>query len=185
MTLLKRCTSPTPKVSQVSNPTGTPLDSILFHCFEAWNHRPPARHQACAPSLPMPFALNLMSATVLLTCNACARACGQKRRQTMSNLRALKAICDTNIKSMSTSTKSLKPGSRIKVNGESPPKQDIAWYSQKNLFPALLVSEHPPQSQFSSYFHPISMTIWKDVQARHLSNSTKISRVSNPTGICR
>ena len=50
MTLLERCTGPTPeqpsnttKVSQVSNTTGTPLDSILFHRFEVWSHRPPCQ----------------------------------------------------------------------------------------------------------------------------------------------
>ena len=50
MTLLERCTGPTPehpsnttKVSKVSNATGTPLDSILFHRFEAWSHRPPCQ----------------------------------------------------------------------------------------------------------------------------------------------
>ena len=47
MTLLERTTGPTPKhpsnstkVSQVSSTTGTPLHSILFHCFEAWSHKP-------------------------------------------------------------------------------------------------------------------------------------------------
>ena len=47
-TRLERSTGPTPehpsnstKVSQVSNTTGTPLDSILFHRFEACSHRPP------------------------------------------------------------------------------------------------------------------------------------------------
>ena len=50
MTLLERCTGPTPehlsnstKVSQVSNTTGTPLHSILFHRCEAWSHRPPCQ----------------------------------------------------------------------------------------------------------------------------------------------
>ena len=28
------------KVSRVSNTTGSPLDSIYFHRFEAWSHRP-------------------------------------------------------------------------------------------------------------------------------------------------
>ena len=48
MTLLERCTGPTPEhpsnttiVPQVSNATGTPLDSILFHRFEACSHKPP------------------------------------------------------------------------------------------------------------------------------------------------
>ena len=50
MTLLERSTGPTPehpsnttKVSQVSNATGTPLDSILFHHSETWSHRPPCQ----------------------------------------------------------------------------------------------------------------------------------------------
>ena len=34
-------TSNRTKVSQVSNTIGTPLDSILFHRFEAWSHKPP------------------------------------------------------------------------------------------------------------------------------------------------
>ena len=50
MTHLERCTGQTPehvsnstRVSQVSNTTGTPLDSILFLRFEAWSHRPPCQ----------------------------------------------------------------------------------------------------------------------------------------------
>ena len=43
--------------------------------------RPLAKHQASAPSLPMPLPSRSMSVTVLLTFNASARACGQKRWQ--------------------------------------------------------------------------------------------------------
>ena len=60
------------------------------------NPRP--KHQASAPSLPISFPSKWMSLNVLFTFNASARACGQKRRQTMWNLRTYKAICDTNIK---------------------------------------------------------------------------------------
>ena len=70
----------------------TPLDSILFHRFQTWSHKPQSKHQALAPSLPILLSDNWMFATVLLTFNASARACGQKRCQTMWNLRTYKAI---------------------------------------------------------------------------------------------
>ena len=43
---------------------------------------PRAKHQASAPSLPISLCLKSMFVTVLLTFNASARACGQKRWQT-------------------------------------------------------------------------------------------------------
>ena len=56
---------------------------------------PRAKHQALAPSLPMLLPPKLMSVTVLLTFNASARACGQKRWQTMSNLRTFNGVNST------------------------------------------------------------------------------------------
>ena len=78
---LARHLSNSTKVSQVWNTTGTPLDSIVFHRVEAATD-PRAKHQALAPSLPMKLRHKLMFITVLLTFNASARACGQKRCQT-------------------------------------------------------------------------------------------------------
>ena len=42
---------------------------------------PRAKHQALAPPLPIKLCCRLMSLTLLLTFNALARACGQKRWQ--------------------------------------------------------------------------------------------------------
>ena len=100
--LLEKSSAPTPehlsnttKVSQVSNTTGTPLDSIFVHRFEAWSQADPRpKHQALAPSLPMLLHSKFTFVRVWLTFNASARACGQKRCQTMSNMRTYKAICD-------------------------------------------------------------------------------------------
>ena len=68
---------------------------------------PRPKHQALAPSVPILIYSKMMFVTILLTFNASARACGQKRLQTMWNLRTCKAICDTNIKPKSA-TKKLK-----------------------------------------------------------------------------
>ena len=77
---------------------------------------PRAKHQASAPSFSISFSLKSMFVIVLLTFNASARACGQKRWQTMWNLRTYKAICDTTRKHKAMSTrKNLKPRSRVKV----------------------------------------------------------------------
>ena len=54
---------------------------------------PHAKHQASAPSLPIKLCRKSIFVTVLLTFNALARACGQKRWQTMWNLRTCNAIC--------------------------------------------------------------------------------------------
>ena len=59
------------------------------------SHRPRPKHQALAPSSPMLFLNKSIFVNVLLTFNASARACGQKRWQTMWKLRTCKAICDT------------------------------------------------------------------------------------------
>ena len=59
---------------------------------------PRAKHQALAPCLPISLCHKSISVNVLLTFNASARACGQKRWRTTSNLRTYNAIWDTNIK---------------------------------------------------------------------------------------
>ena len=50
------------------------------------------------------------------------------------------------------------------------------------FFLALQVSEHPPPSHFHLVSIPFQWLSWKGAQARHLSNSTKVSQVSNTTG---
>ena len=100
--LLERSTGLTPKhqstntakVSQVSNTTGTPLHSIFLYHSETWSPHPRPKHQALAPSASIQFRDKSMFLRVLLTFNASARASGQKRWQTMWNLRTYKAICD-------------------------------------------------------------------------------------------
>ena len=47
------------KVSQVSNPTGTPLDSNLFHRFEAWSHKPPCQAPGLCSFLANSIALQV------------------------------------------------------------------------------------------------------------------------------
>ena len=91
MTLLERCTGPTPehlsnstKVSQVSNTTGTPLP-FYFTISRPGATDPRAKHQASAPFLPILLSSKSIVVTVLLTFNASARACGQKRCQTKLN----------------------------------------------------------------------------------------------------
>ena len=86
-------------VQQHSHKSRTPLvhQLILFYFIVSRPGAtdPRAKHQALAPSLPISLSLKTMYATDLLTFNASARACGQKRWQTMWNLRTYKAICDT------------------------------------------------------------------------------------------
>ena len=53
---------------------------------------PIAKHQASAPSMPIPIPDKVMCVTVLLTFNASARTCGQTRRKAMANLRSYNAI---------------------------------------------------------------------------------------------
>ena len=108
-----------------------------------------------------------MSVTVLLTFNASARACGQKRWKTMWNLRTHEAICDTNIKPCPPPNIEAKITSRSQ--GEFWPKQDVAWYLYCIFSLALQVSEHPPPSHFHLVSIPFQRLFWKDGQARHLN----------------
>ena len=94
MTLLERRTGPTPETCHPalkSHKSGTPLVHHLIPFYFTVSRPlatdPRAKHQALAPSSPMRFRDKSTFVTVLLTCNASARACGQKRWQTMSNLR--------------------------------------------------------------------------------------------------
>ena len=61
-------------------------------------------------------------------------------------------------------------------------RYSTAWYVYSNVSLALQVSEHPPPSHFHLVSIPFQWISWKDGQARHLSNSTKVSQVSNTTG---
>ena len=79
--------------------------------------------------------------------------------QTMRNLRTYKAICDTDMKPC-------PPPKIWKQDHESKSR----WISAKTRYClilvlesfsiALQVSEHPPPSNFSSCFHPVSMTLF-------------------------
>ena len=75
----------TTNVSQVSNATGTTLSSTLTlfssPILRPGATNPRAKHQASASSSSSPISLLVKSmlVTVLLTFNASARACGQKR----------------------------------------------------------------------------------------------------------
>ena len=87
------------KVSQVSNSTGTPLDSVLFHQFEAWSHRPSSQ----APGLRS-FVANVIEFQVevrhrLIDFQRFGKGLWTKMmsNQTMWNLRTYKAICATNL----------------------------------------------------------------------------------------
>ena len=85
---------------------------------------------------------------------------------------------------MST-TKNLKPRWRVKVKvnfRQNIPKQDIARYLYWICSLASQVSEHPPPSHFHLVSIPFQWLFWKDAQARHLSNTTNVSKVSNTTG---
>ena len=139
---------------------------------------PQATHQASASSLPIWLPSKPMSLTLLLTFNALARACGQKRWQTkwcetweLTRRSATLTIAMSN-------SKNLKPRSRVKVQGEYPPKKHVAWYLYWNFPLALQVSEHRPPSYF---FHlvsiPFQWRFWNDAQAWHLPNRTKVSQV--------
>ena len=138
---------------------------------------PRAKHQASAPSLPMSLPHKSMAVTVLLTFNASARACGQKRWQTMWNLRTYEAICNTNIQPC--------PPPKIWSQDHESKSRWILAQTRYGLILvldfslALQVSEHPPPSHFHLVSIPSEWLFWKDAQAQHLSNSTKVSQVSN------
>ena len=115
-----------------------------------------AKHQAFAPSLPIALSAKQMFVTLLLTFNASARACGQKRWQIMWNLRTYKAICDTHIKPC-------PPPNIWSQDHES----KSTWISAKArycLIPVIkFVSSFPSVRTpspipLSSCFHPVSMT---------------------------
>ena len=86
---LKRSTGPTPEpypTALKSHKSRTPLVHHLIPFYFTVSRPgatdPHAKHQALAPSLPKLQQLKSMFVTVLLTFNASARACGQKRCQT-------------------------------------------------------------------------------------------------------
>ena len=142
---------------------------------------PRAKHQALAPSLPIPLNRKLMFVTALLTFNASARACGQKWWQTTLNLRNDEAICDTYIKPC-------RPPQIWSQDHESKSR----WIVAKTRYSLILLLE--VFSSFTSVrtpapvpiFHLVSIPnqwlFWKHAQARHLSNCTRISQVSSTTG---
>ena len=99
----------------------------------------------------------------------------------MSNLTTYKAICDTNIKPC-PKPKILKPRSRVEVKVNFRQNKIVLDTCMTYFYPALQVSEHPPPSHFNLVSIPFQWISWKDGQARHLSNSTKVSQVSNTTG---
>ena len=161
------------KVSQVSNTTGTPLDSILFHRFEAWSHRPPCQ----APGLGS-FIANVTATQVdlrnrFVDFQCFGKGLWTKRWQTMSNLRTYKAICDTTI----------KPCPPPKIRSQDHESKS-RWISAKIRYCSILVLDFvssftsvraPSPVSLSSCFHPISMTLlerstgprpntWKPVQ---------------------
>ena len=78
MTLLERCTGPTPVQQHLVHH----LIPCYFTVSRPGATDPRAKQQALAPSLPMRLNRKLMFVTVWLTFNASARACGQK---TMAN----------------------------------------------------------------------------------------------------
>ena len=87
-------TCPTALKSHKSRtPLVHPLVPFYFTVSRPGATDPRAKHQALAPSLPISLRSKLMFVTVLLTFNASARACGQKRWQTMSNLGTYNTIC--------------------------------------------------------------------------------------------
>ena len=158
-------TCPTPLMSQKSR-------TALVHHFipyfstipkpGATNPRP--KHQALAPSLPTALLYKSILVRALFTFNASARACGQKRWPTMSNLRHTQ-------KAMST-TKNLKPRSRVEVK--------VNFCQNKTL-----LCRTPFPGPLLSCFHPISMTLFERSTGptpEHLSNTTNVSEVSNSTG---
>ena len=94
MTLLERCNMKSHKSRTLLVRHLTPF---YFTISKPAATDPRAKHQALAPSLPMLFTVKSMFVSVLLTFNASARACGQKRWQTMPNMRIMRnsnAICD-------------------------------------------------------------------------------------------
>ena len=84
---------------------------------------------------------------------------------------------------MST-TKNLKNKITSRSQGEFPPKQDIAWYLywKFSLYSLTNVRTPSPVQLFILFPFHFNDSFWKDPLARHLSNSTKVSQVSNTTG---
>ena len=170
------------KVSQVSNTTGTPLDSILFHRFEAWSHRPPCQ----APGLDS-FLANFIAFQVDVRQSLVDFQCfgkGLWTKTMANNVKPENLQGDLRHwhRAMST-TKNLEPRSRVEVQVNFRQNKILLdWYLYWNFSLALQVSEHPPPSHFHLVSIPFQWLSWKDGQARHLSNSTKVSQVSNTTG---
>ena len=118
---------------------------------------PRAKHQALAPSMPISLPPKSMFVTDLLTFNASARTCGQKRWQTMWNLRTYKAICDTKIEPRPP-TKNLKPRSRVKVKVNFHKNQKLLDTCIEFFLWLYKFVRTPSPVPLSSCFHSISMT---------------------------
>ena len=142
---------------------------------------PRAKHQALAPSLPISLDDKLMSLTLLLTFNALARACGQKRWQTK--------WCETwELSRRQHEDSKIKPCPAPKIWSQDHESKSKVNIRQKNILLdtssiALQVSEHRPPSHFVHLVSiPFQWRFWKDAQVWHLPNRTKVSQVSNNTG---
>ena len=173
------------KVSQVSNTTGTPLDSILFHRFEAWSHRPPCQAPGLGSFIAnfIPFQVEVRNGHVHFQCF------GKVLWTKMGNhMKPEKSWKLTRRSATLTESHVYHQKFEAKITGRRFPSKKniyIAWYLYWNVPLALQVpvAENCPPSHF---FHlvsiPFQWLFWKDAQAWHLLNRTKVSQVSNNTG---
>ena len=151
---------------------------------------PRPTHQALAPPSPISLCAKPMFVTVLLTFNALARACGQKRWQTVWNMRTYKAICDTNIKPCPPPKNWNQQTAEAKIVRKH---EKSRWISAENIIylSDLLVGESEScRNTFPchtsillpSNFQDSFGKIMKDPHAPQLSNTTELSQVSTTTG---
>ena len=128
------------------------------------------RAQALAPSLPIWFSLKSIFITVLLTFNASASASGQW--QAMSNLRTY----NTNMKPCPL------PRSRVEVKVNFRQNKILLDTCVGKFFTSFTRVRTPSPISLSACFHPISMTLLERCTGLTLSNTTKVSQVSNASG---
>ena len=175
------------EVSQVSNSAVAPIDSILVHRFEAWSHKSPCQATGLGSFLANAIAIQVDDRNRVVDFQCFGKGLWTKNDgkpcETWKILRTYKAICDTNIKihkAMFT-IKNLKPRSRVKVKVNFRQNKILFGDLYFNFSLAVKCQKTLPRPTFHLASIPFQWLFWKDAQARHPSNSTEVSQVSNTT----
>ena len=156
------------EVSQVSNTTATPLDSMRFHPLEVWRRRPASQ----APGL-CSFLAKFILSQVYVRNRVVDFQCFGKGLWTKNDGKP----CEPE-KSWELTRRSATPV-KVKVNF----RQNKILFDDLyfNFSLAVKCQKTLPRPTFHLASIPFQWLFWKDAQARHPSNSTEVSQVSNTT----